>query len=143
MAEPPDAVELALRALRSRDRSAAELDARLSERGVGTDERNAALGTLARSGYVDDERLAHARAASLADRGSGDALIRADLEGRGIPRELVEQALGAIEPEQERAERVVAERGAGQKTLRYLAARGFGEDALEAVVARGLDSTIG
>jgi regulatory protein len=143
VAEPRDAVELALRALRSRDRSAAELDARLSARGVGTEDRNAALETLARSGYVDDERLAHARAASLADRGSGDALIRADLEGRGIARELVEGAVGALEPEQERAERVVAERGAGGKTLRYLAARGFGEDALEAVVARSIDSTIG
>jgi regulatory protein len=143
VAKSPDAVDLALRALRFRDRSAAELDARLSKLGVEADERNAALETLARSGYLDDERLAHARAASLADRGSGDALIKADLEGRGIPDELVVQAIAALEPERERVAQVVARRGDGQKTLRYLAARGFGEDALDAVVARDVESAIG
>ena len=113
MADRPDAVETALRALRFRDRTTAELDARLEQRGVGEAEREQALETLERIGYVDDERFARSRAERLAERGSGDALIRHDLERR--------------------AQR----RGPGDKTARYLAAKGFGEDALESVVAQG------
>jgi regulatory protein len=135
MAERPDAVETALRALRFRDRTAAELDARLEQRGVGEAAREQALETLERVGYVNDERFAHTRAERLADRGSGDALIRDDLERRGVPAELVAAALAGIEPERERAARIVGQRGPGIKTARYLASKGFGEDALQGVVA--------
>jgi regulatory protein len=133
--ERPDAVEQALRALRHRDRSIAELDARLARRGVGDAEREQTLETLERIGYVDDERFARTRAEQLADRGSGDALIRHDLEQRGVPAELVEAAIDVLEPERERARRLVETRGATPKTARYLASRGFGEEALEGIVA--------
>jgi regulatory protein len=132
-----DAVETALRALRHRDRSVAELDARLQERGVGETERQETLETLARIGYVDDERFARTRAEQLAARAAGDALIRHDLEGRGIDPELVVAVLDALEPERDRAHRIAATRGRSIKTTRYLASRGFGHDALEAVVAGG------
>ena len=137
MAERPDAVETALRALRFRDRSTAELDLRLEQRGVGAAERVEALETLERIGYVDDERFARSRAERLAERGSGDALIRDDLERRGIAVEVVEAALAGLEPERERAARIVERRGPGVKTARYLAAKGFGEDVLEGIVAQG------
>lgn len=125
-----------MRALRARDRSAAELEARLERRGVGEAERAQALETLVRLGYVDDGRFARARATQLAERGSGDALIRHDLEARGLAPELVAAALDELEPEQERAQRLIATRGRTPKTARYLASRGFGEDALAALVAR-------
>ena len=131
----PDAVEEGLRALRARDRSAAELDARLQQRGVPAAERADALATLERIGYVDDERFARTRAESLAERGSGDALIRHDLERRGIAAEHVEAALAELEEERERAARIIRRRGPGAKTARYLASRGFGNEALEAAVA--------
>ena len=131
----PDAVEEGLRALRARDRSAAELDARLQQRGVPAAERADALATLERIGYVDDERFARTRAESLAERGSGDALIRHDLERRGIAAEHVEAALAELEDERERAARIIRRRGPGAKTARYLASRGFGAEALEAAVA--------
>jgi len=130
-----DAVETAIRALRHRDRSTAELDARLAKRGIDAEKREQALETLERVGYVDDERFARTRAEQLAARGSGDALIRHDLEQRGVATEVVEAALGSLEPERERAQRLVAQRGATLKTARYLAARGFGEEALEGIVA--------
>lgn len=130
-----DAFETALRALRSRDRSAAELAARLARRGVEEDEQAEVLERLDRAGYLDDERFATQRAAALAGRGSGDALIRDDLERRGIAAEAVEAAIGALEPEPQRAARIVARRGHSAKTARYLAGRGFGEDALTAIVA--------
>jgi regulatory protein len=135
VAERPDAVETALRALRLRDRSAAELDARLAERGVGAAEREEALETLERIGYVDDGRFARLRAEQLAGRGSGDALIRHDLERRGVAQEQIEAALELLEPERDRAARIVARRGSGPKTARYLASRGFGEEAVAVVVA--------
>jgi regulatory protein len=136
MPEQPDAVEQALRSLRFRDRSTSELDKRLAERGVGEAEREQALETLERIGYVDDERLARTRAEQLAGRGSGDALIRYDLKGRGIAPEQVDAALAALEPERERARRLAEQRGRSPKTARYLASRGFGPDALEGIVAR-------
>ena len=134
--EQPDAVEQALRALRYRDRTTAELSERLAKRGVGAAEREQALETLERIGYVDDGRFARTRAEQLAARGSGDALIRHDLEGRGVAAEQVEAALEALEPERERAARLVEQRGRSVKTARYLASRGFGADALEGVVAQ-------
>lgn len=131
-----DALDAAVRALRSRDRSSAELEARLERRGVGEADRAQALETLERLGYVDDDRFARARARQLAERGSGDALIRHDLEARGLPPGLVAAALGELEPERERARRVIAARGGTAKTARYLASRGFGEDAVADLVAQ-------
>lgn len=136
MAQPgKTALETALHALRSSDRSAAELEARLQQRGVGEAERAQALETLERIGYVDDERFARQRAERLAERGSGDALIRHDLERRGLAAGLVELALAELEPERDRAARIVERRGRSAKTARYLASHGFGEEALEGVVA--------
>lgn len=121
------------RALRARDLSAQELDERLERRRVPRAARAAALDSLERSGLVDDNRFAVARAAALAARGYGDAAIGADLEQRGVEAEAVTGALGALDPERERAARAAAGRPPGAATARWLAARGFGEDAVEAV----------
>lgn len=129
------AFEVAVRALGAHDRTAAELDARLERRGVPADEREEALERLERLGYLDDARVARDRAAQLAGRGSGNALIRHDLQGRGIAAETIEDALEALEPERERALRIVGVRGRSARTARYLASRGFGEDAVAALVA--------
>jgi SOS response regulatory protein OraA/RecX len=108
--------DVALRALRAADRSRSELDARLAQRGFGEGERQHALDELERLGYLDDERTATLRAERLAERGYGDAYIRADLEQRGLP---VEDALTGIEPESERLARF-HEKGAA-----WLGRRGF------------------
>lgn len=130
-----DAVETALRALRHRDRSTAELAARLERRGLDESACIDALETLTRIGFVDDERFARARAEQLAARNAGNRLIRHDLTERGVDGELIEAALAALDSERERASRVVARRGRGVRTARYLAARGFEDDAVEAAVA--------
>jgi SOS response regulatory protein OraA/RecX len=82
---------------------------------------------------VDDERFARTRAEQLAGRGSGDALIRHDLAQRGIDAKLVEAELALLDPERERAARIVEQRGRSVKTARYLASRGFGADTLDLV----------
>ena len=132
-----DALDVAGRALRARDRSQVELETRLAERGISARDRTAALAVLLRAGLVDDDRVARSRAGALADRGHGDAAIAADLEGRGISPEAVSEVLESLPPECDRAAAIVARRGNGAKTARYLAARGFGEDAVEA--AAGAD----
>ena len=137
---PPDgageAVEAALRSLRHRDRSVAQIDGQLASRGISEDDRADALATLARTGLVDDRRFAERRAEQLAERGAGDAFIRHDLQGAGVDSDLVEAALSGVAPEYERAERIVERRGSGSKTARYLAAKGFSHDTVHAVVAR-------
>lgn len=108
--------EAAVRALRAADRSRAELDERLERQGFDGEERQRALDELERLGYVDDERTAALRAGRLADRGYGDAYIRADLERRGLP---ADEALAGIEAEAERSLRF-ADKGPA-----WLARRGF------------------
>jgi SOS response regulatory protein OraA/RecX len=136
MAEREDAVQTALRALRFRDRTSAELAARLERRGVGEAEREEALELLERIGYVDDARFARSRAEQLAARAAGNELIRHDLEQRGVPADQVEVALADLDPERDRAAAIVAARGHSARTARYLASRGFGEEAVEWVIAR-------
>src|SRR5262245_11985191 len=60
-----EAVARAARALRARDRTAHELDARLARTGVRAPERAQAIATLERAGLVDDPRVAASRAAAL------------------------------------------------------------------------------
>jgi regulatory protein len=127
-----EALVVATRALRGRDLTQRELRARLARRGVHEPVVEESVATLRAAGLVDDARLASNRAASMADRGYGDAAIRDDLERRGVPAELVETALQALEAEEARARRLVGRRGTGARTASYLARRGFGPEAVEA-----------
>jgi regulatory protein len=137
-----DAHELALRSLRVRDRSVRELDGRLAAHGVADEERTEVLESLQRTGLLDDRRFAEGRAASLARRGAGDALIRHDLTSAGVCSELVEKALQALEPELDRARAIVERRGGGARTSRYLVGKGFSSDVAGAV-ASGADEELG
>jgi regulatory protein len=132
-----DPIEIAARALQHRDRSRREVDQRLARAGIDEDRRNDALDTLERVGYVDDERFAGARAGALADRGYGDEWIRLDLAEHGVDADAVAEALGALEPEAERAAALVERLGRSPRTGAQLARKGFGADALEA--ALGID----
>lgn len=118
--------------LASRDFTAAELDRRLERKGIDPDERRAVLERLAADGYLDDDRVAHERAARLAERGYGNAAISADLERRGVDVVLVQEALRALEPESDRATRLLAKLGRGAQAARALARKGFAEDSIEA-----------
>ena len=130
-----EALGVAASALRRRDLSSRGLAERLERAGVAPAAQAESLATLDRAGLVDDERFCRSRAAVLADRGYGDAGIRHDLARQGLPTELVEAALAELEPEPERARRIVEHRGPGPRTARYLAGKGFCEDALEAAFA--------
>ena len=130
-----EALAASSRALRHRDLSAHRLEERLERQAIAPVERAQTLETLMRAGVVDDERLARSRAAALAARGYGDAAIEFDLKRQGLPAEIVELVLAELEPERERAARVLASAGGGSRALRALARRGFGDDAIEAAAA--------
>jgi regulatory protein len=129
-----EALAVAAGALRHRDLSRRALEARLARRSVAPAERGRALQVLERAGIVDDARFADGRAGVLAERGWGDAAIRADLERQGLSDELIRSALAALVPEAERARALVARRGGGLATARWLARKGFADDAIEAAV---------
>jgi SOS response regulatory protein OraA/RecX len=126
-----EALGVALRALRHRDHSRSRLEARLAERGTSTATVEDALETLERAGLVDDARVGTARAEQLAGRGFGDAAIRFALEGEGLAAEVVDDALAILDPEPERARRLLDARGRTPKTVRWLAAKGFDAATLE------------
>ncbi len=133
-----EALAAAASALRHRDLSRHALDARLARRSVTPLERADALQVLERAGLVDDARFGETRARTLAERGWGDAAIRADLEQQGVPAGLVGPALAALSPEAERARVLVRRRGGSVATARWLARKGFGEDAVEAAAKPGI-----
>ncbi len=127
----PDAEELALRALRHRDRSRRELEQRLEQAGVSPEEREQTLDGLAASGLLSDHRFAVERARGLAARNGSDRLIRADLGRHGIGSDIVSEVVAELEPEGERAARIFQQRGGGDRALRYLSGKGFAREALE------------
>jgi SOS response regulatory protein OraA/RecX len=129
-----DALAAGARALARRERSERELHDVLERKGVGEREREEAVATLRRLGALDDSRFAHARAATLAERGLGDAAIAFRLERDGIDSESSAAALAALEPERDRAGRLAERRGAGARTARWLTARGFAPESIEAAM---------
>jgi regulatory protein len=124
-------VDAGARALRHRALTTHELDARLARRGVRTNDRAAAAGVLGAAGYLDDARFATARAAALAHRDSGDALIQDDLAQRGLDAETIAAALAGLPAEAERAAEIVYRRGRSMATARRLASRGFSPEAVD------------
>jgi regulatory protein len=130
-----EARETALQALRTRDHTRASLDRRLAERGTSASVRHETIAAVARAGLVDDGRFAAGRASSLAARGAGNALIEDDLALRGVPADLIRGAVSGLEPEWDRAERILAARGRSLRTARYLAAKGFAAETVEGLVA--------
>ena len=124
-----EALAAATRALARRDYSERGLRERLIRAGVEPGPLEEAITELREVGLLDDERFAGRRARALAERGKGNAAIRMDL--RGIDAELVEDALAELEPERERAARIVSRRGSSPKTARLLASRGFDREVVE------------
>jgi regulatory protein len=130
-----EALEQATRALRYRDLSSHDLRELLERRGTAPFARDQAVATLETIGLLDDTRFARTRAENLAARGLGDAAIRFALDRQGVPRALADEVLAELEPELDRARRLVAVHGARPRTARLLVRKGFGEDSIEAACA--------
>jgi SOS response regulatory protein OraA/RecX len=128
---PPDAVDVAVRALARRDRCEADLRRILERKDVDAPEIERALDLLRRTGAVDDARFATRSADALARRGLGDEAIALRLEREGVSRELAAEAVATLEPESDRAKGLVERRGRGAKAARWLVGRGFAFESVE------------
>ena len=135
--------DVAVRALARREHSRTTLDARLARAGVGATVRRETVERAERRGLFDDRRFAVQRAQHLAGRGAGDALVRADLARQGIDEPVARSIVAELEPEAERAARIVAARGRSPRTIRYLAAKGFSEETLEPYIAEIENGALG
>jgi SOS response regulatory protein OraA/RecX len=129
-----EALALAGDTLRRRDLSQHRLAERLRRAGIARTVERRALATLVESGVVDDARLAATRARSLAERGWGDLAIAARLEGEGISEREARAAIAELEPETERASRLVGGAGDDGKAWRLLSRRGFDPETVESVL---------
>ena len=130
-----DALDVAVKALAKRDLTEREIVDRLTRHGVPEHSRADVVARLRQAGYLDDAKVAAERAARLAERGSGDAAIRADLARRGVPAELVAETLATLEPESVRAARLAERLGGGLRAARALARKGFAAESIEHVLA--------
>jgi len=131
----------ALALLARRDYSAAELAEKLEARGHAAGEIQEALASLGEGGLIDDRRVAeaHARTASRV-KGRGRYRVGRELQARGIAKDIIEQVLAGIDPEEESAaiKQVLArKRWPARPTLadrrrmfQHLLRRGFSADVI-------------
>jgi SOS response regulatory protein OraA/RecX len=129
-----EALALAGRALRTRDLSRRRVGERLEQAGLPPAAGQSALAALVEAGVLDDSRLAVRRAHSLAERGWGNAAVAERLRGEGIGEDEIQPALADLEPELDRAARLVANAGGAAKAWALLSRRGFNPDTIEALV---------
>ena len=128
---PDDAFGAVVGALARRDLTSFELEQRLTQAGFDSAACADALARAADAGYLDDRRVALERARHLAERGSSDATIHAELLRRGVSEQELEAALSAIVSETERAEQLASRLGGGLRAARALARKGYPEDVIE------------
>jgi regulatory protein len=136
------AFEQAVGALAQRERTTAELERWLRERGLPEAEIAAAIDRLIEIGELDDRRFASRYAEDKRElSGWGPERIREALVAKGLGREDIEAALGSGEDELERAIELLVRRGepavderSRARALGYLARRGYeSETAHDAV----------
>jgi len=137
-----------MRILSLRACSVAELTVKLRRAGYPPDATRAAVDECRKRHYLDDALLAEDCSAMWRARGHGNRSIRFKLRQRGVPEELVENAVADTGSEESDAAVAAIEsrlysllretdlRKRRAKALRFLAARGFSGDAVSAGMRR-------
>lgn len=135
--------DAALRLLTRREHSAAELAAKLRERGHEPTGIHAEIERLAAAGLQSDQRFAESYVSTRLERGDGPLKLRAALRERGIDGELIEAVLAPLEDEWTECALRAAERRFGTrppgswaeraKRARFLQGRGFPADIVRRV----------
>ncbi|MEA2638557.1 MAG: regulatory protein [Chloroflexota bacterium] len=109
--EPDNADEAeasALRVLRGAGQSSASLQRKLERRGYTADAAEEAVRRCAAAGYIDDTALAVSVAARHRRSGHGRARVAADLRARGVPGDVIAEALDGQTDTEEAAALAVA-----------------------------------
>jgi regulatory protein len=118
-----------------------ELERRLARTGYEPDEVAAAVADLEAVGLVDDERFAREVAEYKRRRGMGRRAGLAALRAQGVDREIAEQAVGEVNPEDE-ADRAYMLAGARLHRLRALAPDVAYRRTVDYLIRRGFEPVI-
>lgn len=145
-AAEPSAYQRALSLLVRREHSRKELVRKLSVKGVEPEASAAALDTLARQDFQNDQRFAQALARTRAASGYGPIRIRAELGTHSLDSASIDAALVACERDWDASARDLINRRYGQKDLSdqavrrkavdFLLRRGFEQKSAYAAVQR-------
>jgi len=136
------------------DRTAKELEAKLERKGFPEEVIGKILEDMTTLGYLNDERLAQRFAENGAEgRGLGPRRVRAELARRGVPGDVIEQAVCRVyEGDREgvlaialarkwveRRQGLGDEGVARRRLYGFLARRGFSPDVIERALREALD----
>jgi len=145
ISSPEAAKQKALALLDKRDYSRKELLRKLTEKGISDADANAALDRLCELGFVDDARYAPIVMRHYAARGYGRRRVAQELQRRGIPKELWDEALSQMPEQDEELDRLLRsrlrgadpdDRAALKKAADALLRRGYGWDEINEAVER-------
>ncbi len=136
------AVEL----LSYRPMSARELRDKLTQKGESPETASAAVDWLCEKGLLDDGRYAGMVVRHYAAKGYGESRVRQELQRRGVPRELWEEALRELPEPEDKLDAYLAsklkdpdDRAQVQKVSAALIRRGFSWEEIRAALARYRD----
>ena len=136
------AVEL----LSYRPMSAKELRDKLKQKGESPEAADAAVDWLCEKGLLDDSQYAGLVVRHYAGKGYGPGRVRQELQRRGVPRELWEEALAELPEPEDKLDAFLAsklkdpgDRAQVQKVSAALIRRGFSWEEIRAALARYRD----
>jgi regulatory protein len=136
----PDALACAIEFLKTRDRSRAEVEAKLAAKGFPNAEIEAVLDRLEYRKIIEDERIAQGIASS--DAGIGPGRMRAKMAKLGLDESTVDSALVHFDDETQLTQMrqlitkrkfTVSDRA---KAARFLNSRGFDEELVMLAIER-------
>ncbi len=135
----------ALWLLDKRDYSRAELLKKLTEKGYAEETAAAAVDRLAELGFVDDARYAPIVVRHYAAKGYGARRVQAELQRRGIPKELWDAAMEEMPAQNESVDKLLrsrmrgaesTDRAALKRAADALLRRGYAWDEINAAMER-------
>ena len=132
-----------LELLSYRPMSAKELRDKLTEKGEEPAAAEAAVTWLCEHSFLDDARYAGMVVRHYAGKGYGAGRIRQELQRRGVPRELWDEALTELPESDDKLDRFIvsrlkdpSDRAQVQKVSAALYRRGFSWEEIRAALAR-------
>jgi regulatory protein len=130
-----------VRLLSARERTAADLRARLARKGFPPSAIEASLERAVELGYVDDLRAARDRAARIIARGTPRAVIESKLQEAGVSGAILAEVLAEAPDDRALAEIALARRfrsrlPSAERAGRFLAGRGFELELIEDVLRK-------
>ena len=138
------AKEKALALLDKRDYSRAELLRKLAEKDFDEAEATEAVDRLVELGFVDDARYAPIIVRHYAAKGYGPQRVRQELQKRGIPKELWDEALAEMPEQDDTLDRLIRSKLGGKEPSKEnlsrvsaaLQRRGYGWQEIREAIER-------